>query len=86
LKTELTLLTHTHDPVSFAHVSGIYRSLYIVDWRMVVVEGRNVIRRVKGRGIVWAGECLGGYVQGECPYPGHEFTGLLTENSGARAY
>jgi len=53
---------------------------------MVVVEGRNVIRRVKGRGIVWAGECLGGYVQGECPYPGHEFTGLLTENSGARAY
>ena len=77
MKTELTLLTHTHDPVSFAHVSGIYRSLYIVDWRMVVVEGRNVIRRVKGRGIVWAGEC---------PYPGHEVTGLLTENSGARAY
>jgi len=34
--------------INFVHVSG--RSLYIVDWRVVVVEGGNVLHRVKGRG------------------------------------
>ena len=31
--------------INFVHVNGI--SLYIVHWRTVVVEGKNVIRRVK---------------------------------------
>jgi len=45
------------------HVNG--RSLYIVDWRMVVVEGGNVLHHVK-----WREKCPGGiYVQGECPDP-----------------
>jgi len=48
------------------------RSLYIVDWRMVVVGGGNVLHHVKregelsGRGNVRE-SVSGGYVQGKCP-------------------
>jgi len=61
--------------INFVHVSG--RSLYIVDWRVVVVEGGNVLHRVKGRGNR-PGEGTGPeqFVRGDmssgrCPYPGH---------------
>ena len=52
--------TGTSDPnrstaLNFVHVNG--RSLDIVDWQMVVVEGGNVLHHVKGGGIVRKGEC-----------------------------
>jgi len=64
LKTKLTLLTHcmTLTATNFVHVSG--RSFYIVEWRVVVVEGRNVLHHVKKRGNV-LGNMSGKYVQGE---------------------
>jgi len=54
--------------INFGHVNG--RSLYIVDWRMVVVEGGNVLHRVKRKGNYTGGENVRGiygeeYVQGE---------------------
>ena len=58
-------LAHISDPnrstaISFVHVNG--RSVYIVDWRMVVVEGGNVLHHVKG------GDCPGGEMSGGiCP-------------------
>ena len=60
-------LTRCRDPnppmtclCQLAHLNG--RSLYIVDWRTVVVEGGNVYtsRKIKGKvreGNVWPGEC-----------------------------
>ena len=59
-------LTHTHDPNWFAaikivHVNG--RSLYIVDWRVVVMEGGISYTLWKGRG-----NCPGGNIYGgKCP-------------------
>jgi len=60
-------LTNTPDPnrstaINFVNVNGI--SLYIVYWRMVVVEGGNVLHRVKRREIVREGKCPG---RGICP-------------------
>ena len=47
--------------INFVHVSG--RSLYIVEWRVVVVEGGNVLHHVKGRR-----NCPGGEMSwGICP-------------------
>ena len=43
--------------VNFVDVNG--RSLYIVDWRMVVVEGGNVLHHVKREATVQEEECLG---------------------------
>jgi len=57
-------LTLTHilalSAVNFVHVNR--RSLYIADWRTVVVEGGNVKHHVKKRGIVQEGEMSGGYI------------------------
>ena len=53
-------------------VNSIGRSLYIVDWRMLVVEGGNVLHGVKREGelpvrgmsgVIFPGE----YVQVKCP-------------------
>jgi len=50
--------------VNFVDVNG--RSLYIVDWRMVVVEGGNVLHHVKR--LSERGKCPGGNMSGgsEC--------------------
>ena len=62
-------LAYTADPnrstdINFVHVNG--RSLYIADWRMVMMEGRNVLYHVKGRGIVLRErKCPGGICPGE---------------------
>ena len=44
--------------ISFVDVNG--RSVYIVDWGMVVVEGGNVLHHVKGRGSCPGGGMFGG--------------------------
>jgi len=71
------LKTRTPDPnrctaINFAHVNG--RSLYIVDWRMMMVEWGNVLNRVKWRGNCPGGESVLGmsaglYAQGKYPDP-----------------
>jgi len=48
--------------------------LYIVDWRMLVVKGGNVLHHEKREGKLSGGTVLGEYVreeytQGECPDP-----------------
>ena len=43
--------------INFVHDNG--RSLYIVDWRMVVVEGESPTSCKKGGGIVREGEMSG---------------------------
>jgi len=58
--------------INFVHVSG--RSLYIVEWRVVVVEGGNVLHHVKGRrnnpvGENVLGNMSGAYVQGNVRIP-----------------
>ena len=64
------LLTLT--AINFVHVNG--GSPYIVDWRIVVVEGRNVPHHVKreeelsGRGNV-RGEHVRGICPGKCRDP-----------------
>jgi len=57
------LLTLT--AINYVHVNG--RSLYIVDWPMVVVEGGNVPHRVKGGGSVPEGKFRGTCPSGICP-------------------
>ena len=49
--------------INFVHVNG--RSLYSVDWCMVVVEGGNVLHHVKSVGELSGGgeNCSGG----DCP-------------------
>jgi len=64
-------LTLTHipepNPINFVHVSG--RSLYI-DWRMVVVVGRNVLHHVKREGeLSWRGNVRGNISKGKCLDP-----------------
>jgi len=59
-------LTHTPDPnrstsINFVHVNG--RSLYIVDWRMVVIEGGNVLHHVKREGELPGRNVSGGNVR-----------------------
>jgi len=51
--------------INFVHVNG--RSLYIIDWRMVVVEGRNVLHHVKREGELSGRGMSGEYVRGKCP-------------------
>jgi len=49
--------------ISFVFVHANGKSLYIVDWRMLVVEGGNVLHHVKSEG-----NCLGGVISGGiCP-------------------
>jgi len=65
--TPFSVTLNDRTAINFVHVSG--RSLYIVKWRMVVVEGGNVLHLVNGRGNCPGGEnvrrgiCPGGYVQ-----------------------
>jgi len=61
------VLTCTPDPnrstsINFVHV--ISTSVYIVDRRVVEVEGGNVLHHVKGRGVVREGEMSRGNMSG----------------------
>jgi len=65
-------LTHIPDPkrYQFCIVHDNGRSLYIVDWRMVVVEGEKCSTPCeKKEEIVREVKCPGGICPGECPDP-----------------
>ena len=62
------VLTRFPDPnrstaINFAHVDG--RSVYIVDWRMVKVGGRNVLHHVKTEGEFSEEKCPDGICRGD---------------------
>jgi len=53
----------TPSVVNFVHVNG--RTLYIVDWRMVVVGGENVLHHVQRGELSGMGKCSGNMSRGK---------------------